>query len=83
VKQDCGYIVDPHTACAFTDLNPQRVNIVLATASPAKFPETIQSATGEVPVDPSLEVLKTKPVIKHRLPATAAAIRSFIEAHAV
>jgi threonine synthase len=83
VKQAYGYIVDPHTACAFRDLNPQRVNIVLATASPAKFPETIQSATGEVPVDPSLEVLKAKPVIKHRLPATAAAIRSFIEAHAV
>jgi threonine synthase len=33
-----GYVVDPHTACAFKDLDPSRPSVVLATANPAKFP---------------------------------------------
>ena len=61
----------------------QRVSVVLATASPAKFPETIRAAIGVEPTDPSLEALKSRPVIKYRLPANATAIRAFIEAHAV
>ena len=83
VHRDHGYIVDPHTACAFQDLNPARVSIVLATASPAKFPETIRAAIGIEPTHPSLEALKQRPIVKHRLPADPAAIRAFIAAHAV
>ncbi len=78
-----GYVVDPHTACAFKELNPERVSVVLATASPAKFPETIRSAIGVEATHPSLEALKSRPVVKHRLKARAADIRTFIEAHAV
>ena len=77
------YTVDPHTACAFKDLNPQRVSIVLATAHPAKFPNAIQEAIGQVPTAPSLEELKGRPIIKHRLPADASAIKAFIEQRAV
>src|SRR5471030_2164816 len=55
-----GYVVDPHTACAFKELNPDRVSVVLATASPAKFPETIKSAIGIEPTHPSLEALKSR-----------------------
>ena len=77
------YIVDPHTACAFKDLNPVRTSVVLATAHPAKFPDTIRAATGVIPTHPALEALKARPIVKHRLPADAAAIKSFIAKHAV
>ncbi len=83
VYQDFGYIADPHTACGFKSLAKDRPSIVLATASPAKFPDTIISAIGIEPVDPSLEVLKTKPLVKHKLPADADAIRAYIDKHAV
>ena len=78
-----GYIVDPHTACAFADLSKDRPSLVLATASPAKFPDTIIAAIGVEPTDPSLEVLKKRPLKKHLLKADAATIRAFIDAHAV
>src|SRR5690606_25984872 len=68
VHRDYGYVVDPHTACAFKDIDGagegDRVRIVLATASPAKFPETIQRAIGFEPTHPSLEALKTLPIVK-------------------
>jgi len=83
VHRDLGYIVDPHTACAFQELSPGRVSVVLATASPAKFPETIHAAIGIEPTDPSLDALKTRPVIKHRLRADPDAIMRFIAEHAV
>src|SRR5476649_450019 len=76
------YICDPHTACGFKSLAPGRPSVVLATASPAKFPDTIRAAIGIEPTDPSLDALKFKPLVKHKLPATASAIRAFIEAHA-
>ena len=83
VHREYGYIVDPHTACAFKELSPDRVSIVLATASPAKFPETIRAAIGIEPVAASLDALKSRPVIKHRLRAEPAAIKRFIAEHAV
>ena len=83
VLREDGYLVDPHTACGFKELNPDRVSVVLATASPAKFPETIQSAVGIEPKHPSLEALKSRPIKKHLIKATPAAITSFIERYAV
>ncbi|SDS67165.1 threonine synthase [Opitutus sp. GAS368] len=77
------YIVDPHTACAFKELNPARTSVVLATAHPAKFPDAIKAATGQTPTHPTLEALKARPIVKHRLPADAAAIKAFIAQHAV
>ncbi len=75
-----GYIADPHTACGFKDLNPERVNVILSTASPAKFPDTINAAIGVEPTHPSLEELKGRPIVRYRLKATASAIRAFIVA---
>jgi threonine synthase len=83
VHRAYGYIVDPHTACAFKDLDASRPSVVLATASPAKFPETIRAAIGIEPKDPSLEALKSRPVVKVKIVADAAAIRAFIESRAV
>ena len=83
VYQDYGYIADPHTACGFKSLSKERPSIVLATASPAKFPETIISAIGIEPTHPSLEALKAKPLVKHKLPASSDAIRAYLDRHAV
>jgi threonine synthase len=83
VHQRYGYVADPHTACGFKDLSRDRASVVLATASPAKFPDTIRRAIGTAPTHPSLEELKSKPVVKYPLRADPAAIRAFIEQHAV
>ncbi|TVR47469.1 MAG: threonine synthase [Puniceicoccaceae bacterium] len=79
VYREFGYIIDPHTACGFQDLERDGVpTIVLATASPAKFPETIVEATGEEPKDPLLEALKKRMPVGYRCGADAAAIQEFI-----
>ncbi|MDR1011243.1 MAG: threonine synthase [Opitutaceae bacterium] len=83
VYQDFNYIVDPHTACAFKDLARDRASVVLATASPAKFPDTIRQAIGIEPTAPALEALKTRPLVKHKIKADPAAIKAFITANAV
>jgi len=83
VHESYGYIADPHTACAFKDLNPDRVSVVLATAHPAKFPDAIRAAINQEVTHPALEALKARPVVKHRLPADAAAIKAFIAQRAV
>ena len=83
VYRSHGYIVDPHTACAFKGLDASRPSVVLATAHPAKFPETIRSAIGIEPTHPSLEALKGRPLVRHKIVADAAAIRGFIETRAV
>lgn len=83
VHRQHGYVADPHTACAFKDLSAERLSVVLATASPAKFPDTIHATIGIEPKHPSLEALKSRPVVKHRLPATVAAVRAYVDQHAV
>jgi threonine synthase len=77
------YIIDPHTACAFKDINPKRVSVVLATAHPAKFPDAIQAAIGQAPTAPALESLKARLIVKHRLPANVGLIKDFIAKRAV
>lgn len=79
--KDWQYVMDPHTACAFTDMAQDRVSVVLSTASPAKFPEVVQEATGSEPVHPTLEALKSKPLKTHPLPATEAAVKEFVRAN--
>jgi threonine synthase len=83
MHQKFGYVVDPHTACAFQELSGERVSVVLATASPAKFPDTIRAAIGLEPTHPSLEHLKTRPIVKHRVAASPPAIAEFVARHAV
>lgn len=80
VHREYGYVIDPHTACGFQELDPERVSIVLSTASPAKFPETIKSAIGLEPTHPSLEALKDRPIVRYRLEANSRAVRRFIVA---
>jgi threonine synthase len=82
VKEDYGYVVDPHTACAFQEIDPDRTTVVLSTASPAKFPDVIKKAIGETPTDPLLDVLKKRKPVRYELEPTAAAVRAFLEEHA-
>jgi threonine synthase len=82
VREEDGYLVDPHTACAFRDLDPGRVSVILATASPAKFPDTIRGAVGIEPTDPILEALKGRPIVRQVLPADAGAIKAYLDRHA-
>ena len=78
VHKTHGYVVDPHTACAFQNLSPDRLSVVLATASPAKFPDTVKEAIGQEPTDPSLEALKSKPLETHPIEATAEALKDYV-----
>ncbi len=81
VYKKYSYVIDPHTACAFSDLSPDKTTVVLATAHPAKFPETIIEAIGEEPHAESLEALKDRPIIKYHVAADKASIQNFIREH--
>ncbi|MGA2052666.1 MAG: threonine synthase [Opitutales bacterium] len=77
------YVADPHTACAFAEVDPDAPTVVLGTAHPAKFPDTIREVLGFEPTAPALEALKNLPVVRHELPADAATVRAFLEEHGV
>lgn len=79
--KDWRYVIDPHTACAFTDMAQDAVSVVLSTAHPAKFPDVVKQATGTEPTHPTLEALKSKPLHTHPLPASAEAVKAFIAQH--
>ena len=73
-----GYVVDPHTACGFKDLDALELAVVLSTAHPAKFPEVVAACTGREPTHPSLEALKAKQVRKYPLTPDEESIKAFI-----
>ncbi|NCG09030.1 MAG: threonine synthase [Verrucomicrobia bacterium] len=82
VYSDFNYVVDPHTACGFQeDGAGEGPEIILATAHPAKFPDTIIKAIGEEPTHPSLEVLKEREIVKHYVDPTPEAIKAFMRKH--
>jgi len=78
VFEKYNYIVDPHTACAFADLDDKKINVVLSTAHAAKFPDLIESLLKEIPVAESLEVLKQKEIKRVMLPANLADVKEYI-----
>jgi len=79
VKEEYDYVVDPHTACGFQDLDLSKTHVVLATAHPAKFPDTIEEAIGQRPTEASLEKLGKKKKVNYAVDATPEAVRKFIE----
>ena len=81
---DWGYVLDPHTATAFTDMAPEgTTSIVLATAHPAKFPDVVQEAIGIEPTHPTLEALKHMPLERHPRPADVESIKAFLLTHRI
>ena len=88
VYQQTGYLLDPHTAIG---VKASRVTcrsnavprVCLATAHPAKFPESVDEAVGKpVARHPALEALKGAPTRKTTLPADVNAVRDFVSRHA-
>ena len=82
IKEEYDYVVDPHTACGFQQIDPDKTSVVLATAHPAKFPDVIKKATGEIAKDDSLEALKKKRQKRYPVEVTPEAVRTFIEKNA-
>ena len=78
VSEQYAYLVDPHTACAFKDLDPEKKAVVLATAHPAKFPSVYKEAGMEIPLSPTLEKLKSIEPVSYEVSVNSQSIRSFI-----
>ena len=77
VYKDYGYVIDPHTACGFTNINSEP-SLILSTAHPAKFPDTIEQAIGIDVLHPSLEAFKSKAIVKYAVDPTPEAIKAFM-----
>lgn len=82
---DYKLVLDPHTATGYLrDFIKSKVPLILlSTAHPAKFPDTIEKSIGQHPVDPSLEALKGKDPVSYPVEATPEAIKKFVLAAAV
>lgn len=80
-----GYVADPHTAVAYAAATGQNARadapmVVLATAHPAKFPETVEAAIGrEVPLPPGLAATQEREERMRSIEATAAALTGVLE----
>lgn len=85
VRREAGYLMDPHTACAFVALGKAKhrcaaPDVILATAHPAKFPDAMEAITGERPaLPPRLGSLMTDPERFVRLANDLAAVERFVE----
>ena len=80
-----GELIDPHTAVGVAAArrigaaNPTTPLVVMATAHPAKFPETVKAATGEdVAVPPQARALQGRPERFERLPADLGAVKEVV-----
>ena len=83
--QSSGELIDPHTAvgvAAARRIGPAAPNtplVVLSTAHPAKFPETVKAATGAEPeLPPSVLALKNKRERIQHLPNSLEAVKSVV-----
>ena len=72
--------MDPHTACGFAKTTNGPA-IILATAHPAKFPDTIEKSIGLEVLHPSLERFKAKPIVKYSVEPNPDAIKQFMREH--
>lgn len=80
------YLLDPHTAVgvvAGRALRTAAPLVCLATAHPAKFPESVERAVGEdVAHHPRVDALAGLPTRSTDLPADEDAVKAFIAEHA-
>ena len=88
VFDETGTLIDPHTAdgvkVALEHVEPGVPMLVLETALPAKFADTIQEALGrEVPAPDGLEDLELRPQRVVELPCDVASVRDYIKEHAL
>ena len=88
VAANTGVVIDPHTAVAVKvgreHAKPGVPMIVLETAKPAKFNETIREALGvDAEIPHRFEDLLSRPQRSTALPADAQAVKRYIVEHAV
>ena len=81
-----GVLIDPHTAVAVAAArkfaSPKGApTVVLSTAHPAKFPDAVSRATGQIPPVPTqLLGLYSRPEQMDLLPVKMPLVRAYIEA---
>jgi threonine synthase len=80
-------LIDPHTAdgvkVARQFVEPGIPMLVLETALPAKFSDTIEEALGRpAPMPPGFEDLESRPQRVVELPCDVASVRDYIKEHA-
>jgi threonine synthase len=83
VFKETGRLIDPHTAVAAAAAYKvsSTPKVVLSTAHPAKFPDAISRATGQIPpVPPQLSGLYSRPEKMDILPVKMPLVRAYIEA---
>jgi threonine synthase len=86
VKAESGYLLEPHSACAVvaarrtqTSKTQHIPQIALATAHPAKFPDSLAAITGERPALPDrLRALMSEPERITTLPKDLGAVERFV-----
>ena len=86
VFSGCGYLLDPHSAVAWKAADKLSAAgalnggaaIVVSTAHPAKFAETVEPITGPVPVPPSLQEAMKKKAVSRTIPAEYGALKEFL-----
>lgn len=85
VRRRTGIVLDPHTAVGLLGLRselarrPGARGIVLATAHPGKFAETVEPLVGcSVPIPPGIAAVLDRPVRAVRAPPELAVLRSVL-----
>jgi threonine synthase len=87
VFEETGMLVDPHTAVGVAASRREDIGhfpmVVLSTAHPAKFPDAVKRATGQVPDMPARLELRLGQNERYvSLPAEFGAVCEFIVSHA-
>jgi threonine synthase len=90
VHEEAGYFLDPHSAVGWKGVDKLRLEnkinkepaVILCTAHPAKFIETVEPLTGTVPVPSSLARAMERTVNAKTIPADNAALAEILYAFA-
>jgi threonine synthase len=85
VHAECGYVMDPHTACAVEAAHQLKLDpkctIAMATAHPAKFPDLVKAALGFEPEQPeSVKKLANLPLRCKKAKNSVEEFRKILEA---
>jgi len=82
-----GYALDPHGAVGWKALDEVEtrdgfagsLKILLATAHPAKFSETVEPLIGEIPVPASLSAAMNRPILSKSIPSKLSALADALD----
>lgn len=82
VFQSCGYILDPHTAVGYLGARKSSFfgnKIILSTAHPAKFKQTVEDVLGvEIPLPEPLEQCQSKQQFVRDIPGSFTVLKDIL-----